>query len=296
MKQIHVLILGLLLFIGCNGNEEASSVSEKRVDAPDLPLRDPGRCLCSIDGNVIGDQIEFQGWDFPGERNDVLYRRTKGGNGFIRGQRKLLPFNSADIAKWGQDSIDNVTSLTFIDYDTIPEVYKRFKNVRRVTIDNSNGIKGLDIFPKLRRISFFLSAVSFDSTEHWSKEIEVMHVQKSTISGLRSFKKFPNLTSITLEFSSFDKFPKDVETLACLQELVCDTYTGADVDLSAIDVSGLKCLQRLYFATWRNNLTGIPCGINAAPSLMEVKVEHQKLTRKEKNTLRSFVPTDKASH
>lgn len=63
--------------------------------------------------------------------------------------------NDSLFEKWSQDSLKNqVKSISFVGYDTIPKMFSIFKSVDRLKIINRKGIFGLDIFPKLKTVNF----------------------------------------------------------------------------------------------------------------------------------------------
>lgn len=196
--------------------------------------------------------------------------------------------NERLFQKWSQDSLINiVTSITFRGYDTIPKKYAVFRKVQRISIDSRRNIYRLDLFPKLRTIHFFASEINLDTDENWPSRIEVLIAQKTKITGWKSFLKTPNLKVLYLAFSGFDSFPTDLESVSGLQELTLGAYTFKELDLSTLDLSQNRCLKKVTFQTWYNNLSGIPKGLFSS-NIKELEISHQKLTSSDKQMLKQL--------
>lgn len=196
--------------------------------------------------------------------------------------------NEERYSTWSQDSlVEKVTSIRFSGFDTIPNKYSIFSNVERLSIENRNGIYGLDIFPKLKSIHFFGSVINLNTKEQWLNQLEVLIGQKTKFLGLESFRKTPNLKVIYMGYSGFDTFPKDLDYLDCLNELTLGAYLHGEVDLSQLDLSKNECLKKVEFQTWYNSLSGIPKGILAS-KIEAMKINHQKLTELEKEDLKKI--------
>ncbi|MEL6656171.1 MAG: hypothetical protein AAFR36_06980 [Bacteroidota bacterium] len=188
--------------------------------------------------------------------------------------------------EWSQDSLaGQIKSINFSEFDTIPSKYAVFSNVERVTIYSRTGIYGLDIFPKLKVVEFFASVVNFDTDENWPSQLKVLTGEKSTFSGMESFRRAPNLQVIHLAYSGFDTFPPDLDQLSCLQELTLGAYRVGVIDLTTLDLSKNACLKKATFQTWYNTLSGLPKGLSKS-NLEELKIHHQQLTETEKEELK----------
>ena len=185
--------------------------------------------------------------------------------------------------------IENIKSIKLCGYDTIPKDFKIFKNVETVLITpsidmvNFSGV-GLENFPKFRNLSIFATIVDLTNNPKWLRQVEIFEAQKSHISGLKSFKQMPNLRKMELRYSGFDSFPKNFESMHCLNSFQLIAYSFNVIDLSKIDLSKLPCLKYIEFHSWDKGFIGIPKGIE---SVEKVKISHGNLTKDEKNKLKS---------
>jgi len=90
------------------------------------------------------------------------------------------------------------------------------------------------------------------------------------------------LIEFKFEGTSFNTFPTDFNSLQCLKYF--KTHSSNDlIDLSKIDLSKMPCLEFVQFHSWRDNLSGVPKGINQVKT---VKVTHTNLTDEEKIKLK----------
>jgi len=196
--------------------------------------------------------------------------------------------NDSLYTKWSTDSLKNqIKSIRFIGFDTIPSKYSVFKEVNKLSISSNKGIYGIDIFQKLKTIHFFGSVIDLNTNEKWLNRIEALFGEKTKFTGLNSFNKMSNLNTIYFGFSGFDNFPKDLDKLNCLNEITCGAYMFGKIDLSTLDLSKNKCLQKVEFQCWQNTLDGIPKGmINS--KIRSLKISHQKLTDIEKKELKKI--------
>jgi hypothetical protein len=216
---------------------------------------------------------------FPGRRL-IFYNHD---------DKEMRARNDEQWKAYSHDSVRlRVNTISFSDYDTIPARFKIFENVVRVVIQSRKGIAGLDNFPKLKKVEFFLSTVTLDPNDAWLKTIEVLVVEKTDIAGLMSFKSMPNLVQLHMAFSGFDQFPSDIESLTCLRELTLGAHRGGPIDLKGIDLTKFKCLKEARFITWYNTLTGIPRGLQDPNVNIILEVEHGNLTQTEKSKLKQY--------
>lgn len=204
--------------------------------------------------------------------------------------------NQEKFEKWSNDTLKlKVTSISFSHFDTIPEKFKVFINVEKVTLQDvltkdwrqGKIIHGLDMFPKLKTVVFWGSSIHLDPTAKWLKKVEVLHAEKTNIQGIKDFSEIPNLHVLYLAYSSFNEFPKNIESLKCLSELTLGAYSFGNINLTDIDLSQLPCLKKLDIVTWSNNMTGIPEGLETS-NLQTVKIHHQKLTQTEKDIIKKI--------
>jgi hypothetical protein len=278
MKKLFSILILTLLIVSCNSNTQTSEekgIVDKNIDTTEFfnktlntktELIDSiKKCDCKLNtySRSMSTDLTFQNSNYSRIRNDSLFE------------------------KWSQDSLKNqVKSISFVGYDTIPEKFSVFKSVDRLKINNRNGIFGLDIFPKVKTINFFGSTINLNTTEKWPSRIEALFGQKTSFKGLDSFKKMSSLRVIHLAYSRFDNFPKDFEKLDCLNEITLGAYLGT-IDLSTLDLSQNQCLRKVEFQTWYNTLSGIPTGILNS-NIEKITIHHQKLTTKEKEELKNI--------
>lgn len=216
------------------------------------------------------------------------YSRNYGADLIFQNSEHAKAKNDSLFSKWSKETLINeIKSIRFSGYDTIPKKYAIFKEVNKLSISNRNGIYGLDIFPKLKTIHFFGSIINLNTNEKWLNKIEALIGQKTKFTGLESFTKMPNLNIIYFGFSGFDNFPKDLDKLECLNELTLGAYMFGKIDLAKLDLSKNKCLQKAEFQCWQNTLSGIPKGLSNS-NIRKLKVNHQKLTELEKKELKSI--------
>ncbi|KXX66939.1 hypothetical protein [Flammeovirga sp. SJP92] len=194
-------------------------------------------------------------------------------------------FNTDSLTKW----MDNperlkIKSLRLKDFDTIPSEMAIFENVESVYLEaiNNKNVQGLEVFPRLRILKAEEERFEFSEETKWIRNIEVIHVNKTKFSGLKSFKQIPKLREIKLSFSGFDNFPSDFETLKCLSYFQTGAHNFCEIDLTQLDFSKMACLKYVEFQSWRGNLNGIPSGIG---KIEKVKISHPNLTKEEKEEL-----------
>lgn len=230
-------------------------------------------CSCSTNsyGRAWINDIFFQSHSSQNKKNDELF------------------------SKWSNDTLRlKVTSIRFSYYDTIPDRFKIFENVEQVILGSifdkdwkeGKSIYGLDMFPKLKTVTFWGSSIKLDPTAKWLRKIERLHVEKTSIRGLTDFSEMHNLRVLYMAYSGFKEFPKNIESLKCLSELTLGAYVFGNINLADIDISKLPCLQKLELQTWYNTLTGIPQGLEHS-NLQTLKIHHQRLTDVEKEKIKT---------
>ena len=218
----------------------------------------------------------------------INYRRNRSTDLGFQNSNYAKPKNEALFRKWSQDSlIQQVKSIRFSGFDTIPKKYAVFKHVESISVESRNGIYGLDAFPNLRSIHFFGSVIHFNTNEKWLDNLEVLSAEKTKFIGLESFQSTPNLQIIHMAYSGFDEFPKDLGSLACLHKLTLGAYMFGEIDLNQLDLSKNKCLKTATFQTWYNSLSGIPQGILTS-NIQKIEVHHQQMTQPEKEAFKQI--------
>ncbi|PIQ16231.1 MAG: hypothetical protein COW67_04125 [Flavobacteriales bacterium CG18_big_fil_WC_8_21_14_2_50_32_9] len=196
------------------------------------------------------------------------------------------PFNLDSLTRWiGNPDRLKIKSLRLRDFDTIPSEMSIFENVETIYLEaiNHKNVQGLEVFPKLRILK--AEEERFELSEHtkWIKNIEVIHVNKTKFSGLKSFNQMPNLRVLKLSFSGFDTFPSNFNNLKCLSYFQTGAHTFCEIDLTKLDFSEMTCLKYVEFQSWRENIKGIPNGIEKVKT---VKISHPNLTNTEKEKLK----------
>jgi len=212
--------------------------------------------------------------------------------------REVKSRNDTEWNKYSNDTLRlTVKEIQLWDYDTVPDKFRIFENVEKITLSARHGIKGLDIFPKLKEVEFFDSVIKIDTAEMWVQRIEIFSAGKTKVEQLKSFKSLPNLVHIKMGFSGFDKFPSDIESLKCLKELELGAYMFGPLDLGTIDLSKFHCLIKATFQTWYESLNGIPKGLNDTTKPLELQISHKNLTTEEKVKIKNYSSRfKKASH
>jgi len=194
-----------------------------------------------------------------------------------------------------QDSIFNiystdslrltVKSIYFSCFDTIPKKFAVFKNVEHIVIGEGN-LFGLDMFPDLKYVSFWSTLIEVNSSEKWLSRIEGIYAEKSFVKGLLTFKTTPNLKEIVFAHSRLEPFPSDFDKLKCLRRITLEAHRG-NIDLSQIDLSLNPCIEQVEFNTYYNAFSGIPQGLDTNRTF-ELIINHQKLTKEEKEIIKTF--------
>ncbi len=276
MKNLLLLLIIGQLNLGCNSNDLKSEqkvsnfdtfkVNEKvdtliHLDSKKSEVTNTCECEQGKYIQSYSTDLVFQDSDIAKIKNDTLF------------------------AKWSQaELVDQIKSIRFVNYDTIPKKFSIFKEVNRLSIQSRNGLYGLDIFPQLHTVHFFGSVIDLDTNEKWLNGIEAIYGQKTKFLGLESFTEITNLRIMSLGYSGFEEFPNDFDQLDCLYQCTLGSYTYGKINLNELDLSKNKCLQEVEFQTWNNTLHGIPNGILES-KIKKIKVSHQKLTELEKEKL-----------
>ncbi len=201
--------------------------------------------------------------------------------------------NQEKFNKWAHDTLRlKVTSIKFSRFDTIPEQFKVFENVEQIILSdvrakgfNAQHIYGVNMFPKLKSITFWGSHILLNPADNWLKKIERLHAEKTKIQGIKDFDSMPNLREIFFAYSGFIEFPNNIHSLKCLSSLTLGAYNFGHIDLTGIDLTKLPCLKNLKLQTWHNSLTGLPLGLENN-SLQTIIINHPKLTKGEKEKLK----------
>ncbi len=194
-------------------------------------------------------------------------------------------FNLDSLTKWINNPARlKIKSLRLRDFDTIPSEMSIFVHVESIYLEaiNHKNVQGLEIFPNLRILKAEEERFEFSEYTKWIKNIEVIHANKTKFIGLKSFNQMPKLKEVKLNFSGFDTFPSDFEDLKCLSYFQTGAHTFCELDLSQLNFSKMPCLEYVEFQSWRENIKGIPNGID---KIKTIKISHPNLTKTEKEKL-----------
>lgn len=277
IKRIFKILIIVLIFQSChqkkedksNGNVELNEIIEEF----EPKLKSDSSSIENIE-TISKDSCSC---DWVAEKFNHYTDLTFSNNG--------KPFNLDSLTKWiGNPDRLKIKSLRLKDFDTIPSEMSIFENVESVYLEaiNNKNVQGLEIFPKLRVLKAEEERFEFSNETKWIKNIEVIHVNKTKFSGLKSFNQMPNLREIKLSFSGFDNFPSDFNNLKCLSYFQIGAHTFCEIDLNQLDFTKMTCLKYAEFQSWKKNLKGIPSGID---KIETVKISHPNLTKTEKEKL-----------
>lgn len=285
MRVIFAVFYASIALMSCSGNS-SESMAEENADSVRLEVQkepDRANCECLSEDSSHTGTAQFSKSNNAGKHFYLSYKTNKEG----KRVRTYVEIATDFINRWSKYSTSQVRVLSLAHYDTIPQIFSHFQNVSRIEVSEVFGvIEGLDMFPCLRALMIDNSTISFDTTEKWLGQVEMILVGKASINGLTSFKHFTNLSHLSLGFSGLRPFPDDLGSLTCLNSFRCGAYMWDDVDLRKIDLSRSRCLRTFYFETWRDNAKGIPRGADKLPLLREFQVKHSRLTKKEKEVMR----------
>lgn len=263
-KQLTCLLSCLIIYSSCTPETSTEKNSDNNdttagknhatstIAATDtLPESEVFNCDCKPAPKYDSPKItvSFSHWNYLNRRQefDSLYRR------------------------YTHDSIRlRVKAIELHGFDTIPAMMQVFKNVEHFYLIGTGEffgkavrLKGLDPFSGLSSLNIEGCNLILDSTDSWLKNLEVFFMSKSKIKGISSFKQLPRLKTLLIGHSGFDVFPRDFNSLLCLQELNIEEYkfgTGC-VDLRNMNLTHFKCLRKLR--VWGGS-GGLPQGLDSA--------------------------------
>lgn len=288
MRQIvNILILGVLM-MSCESKKTNNSTETiAQLDTIDLlqtTFIDSVKQTSKID-TVITKVCDCQ--DFDKSKRHNPYEADLSFSKHIINIRAKNE-NDSIFSVYSADSLRlTIKSIRFLMFDTIPEKFAVFKNVEHIVIDECRkNISGLDIFPNLKSVFFEGSQIDVDPSEKWLSRIEGIYALKSAVKGLLTFKTTPKLKEIYFAFASLEPFPADFDELKCLRRITLGAYRG-DIDLSKIDLALNPCIEQVEFSTWYDAFSGIPQGLDTNRTF-ELIINHQKLTKEEKEIIKTF--------
>ncbi|MBL4706403.1 MAG: hypothetical protein JKY54_17880 [Flavobacteriales bacterium] len=276
------LAILMISLIGCSeANPSPNTVINEplaNTDTATLLVPDDSVLQSPVSTPILQQQ-EFLSCDCNAKTPEIPHRAEVGFSGY--------KFNLDSLNKWKSAEGLKVKTLLISKFDTIPEEFGIFKNVEFLILASIDWrmIQGLSVFPKLKGVEFRGKTIDLSDNPKWLAQIEVIHAQKSKIIGLKSFKSLPKLKELRIAFSGFDVFPSDFESMKCLQYFQTGAHTHGEINLAAIDLSNMPCLEFVEFQSWDKNMTGIPVGID---SVRKVKVHHGNLTEDEKLLLKKI--------
>ena len=209
-KRLSILIIYILI-LGCNSNTKKNPLNvvekpeietiEKPADSVVTTVDKTSQttdCNCTLkkyNKNYSTDLI-FQNYEHLKTKNDSLY------------------------TKWSTDSLKNqIKSIRFIGFDTIPSKYSVFKEVNKLSISSNKGIYGIDIFQKLKTIHFFGSVIDLNTNEKWLNRIEALFGEKTkftfnVIHETPEYRKQQEEMGIYNGWgSAFDRLEKTLDTI-----------------------------------------------------------------------------------
>ena len=261
----HLLLLVFGLGVACqNRNTDSLSSSQEAT----VELLEQRQCNCS-------------------QERLVTYART--GPEFTKYER-IVEGKNLNTSQWEAYTHDSVRlkvkTISFVGFDSIPEKFSVFQNVEVVIL--SGGLHGLDMFPRLNALKVF-GGIKIDTSRRWLKRVQFLTVEKSEISGLKSFRSLPNLIELKMAFSAFDKFPSDIERLKCLREVEFGApLAHSIIDLRKIDLRKFNCLKKAVFVSWHNNLIGIPLGLGDSTVTTDVEIYYPSLKKTRPDLVRNY--------
>ncbi len=288
MKKNLLLLLSLtaLLSQSCgkpSNTQKDPLPSPEKKDSTRIEEKDSNQhlvphnlsCECSPikERNAYDVDVRFSQW---GEEHDSLKEKA------------LFDAYSHDT------SFRKIKCIGFSGYSTIPKRFRIFKNVEYVAFTGVGNwtnkdvkITGLDMFPRLKGIFFWGGAVGIDTTEQWLKQIEYVSLGKSRVFNFPPFHLMPNLKIIEASHSGFEPFPKNINSLHCLQKIMLVEYHGGKegaVDLTQIDLDNFPCLQKAYFS---GGTKGIPQGLDTNRTF-ELYLRPYGLSKEDKKIVEAY--------
>lgn len=278
MRLVYCALITLVFFVSCESarkdNSTKIALAARKIDSLSM-LKRPCVCSDTIKASHLTPGVGFA--------NAPQGAHHGASNNFER-----ILTDDEILAKFSHDSIRlTIKSITFSHRDTIPEKFRIFENVEAI---HTSATYGLDMFLKLKRVSFFMEDVKIDSTMKWPRRIESLSLEKCSVSGLTSFKAFHNLTYLDATYTFFNSPIKDIQSLSCLQILVFGAHMKGSMDLREIDVSEFKCLRKMVVHSWAKdvNISGIPNGIENNSNRTKFEISHPNLTAAEKVKLKAY--------
>jgi hypothetical protein len=279
MKYLSFLV-ALTFLASCTADEKPAQ--EKDSGVPEQPKIDT---IESIDTTSIAEVEPEPEVELTCDCRLRQYERHHGAQ--VTFQRSLGERNDERFQKWSADSlIGTIKSIRFNGFDTIPERYKVFKNVEKLSIDTRNGIYGMDMFPKLKVVDFFGAVVDLNTEEKWPEKVEAILAAKSILNNV-PFERLTNLRVLYMGHSRMMPTPNDVHHLKCLHEMVLGAYSGRDADLTKMDFSSNPCLQKLHLQTWGKSMTGVPTGLEKT-NIVNLMISHPQLSDEEKEQVKTI--------
>lgn len=168
-----------------------------------------------------------------------------------------------DLEKWTDTlKCDSIQSISFMDFDSIPIAFKRFRNVKKINLIGTPSI-GLDYFPDLIELIVEETELMIPDTCKWPSKIEILKTNKTKIVGLRTFTILPKLYELNMSFSGFDTMPKDLYKLEHFKYLSFGGHTFGYLDLRDFDFNKFKQLEYFEIVCWFDKVKGLPVGINS---------------------------------
>lgn len=198
-------------------------------------------------------------------------------------------FQIAELKQWDKTQSEKIKKITFYNFDSIPIEFQQFLNVETIRLGyNWQDIYVPDIFPNLREIELDMVTLIIEKNARFKKSLQVIKGGKSSIKSISSFSELPKLKILNLGFSNFDPFPTDMNTLQFLEEFIIGAYTGS-LDISNLRLSQIKSLKKVVLHThYENTITGFPNDISTINKQIELRIEHNKLTKEQKKILKEF--------
>lgn len=168
-----------------------------------------------------------------------------------------------DLNKWTDTlKCDSIQSISFMYFDSIPIVFKRFRNVKKINLIGTPSI-GLDYFPNLKELEVEELELTIPDTCNWPSRLEILKTNKTKIVGLRSFTILPRLYELNMSFSGFDSIPNDLHKLEQLKYLSFGGHTFGYIDLRNFDFNKFKQLEYFEIVCWFDKVKGLPMGLNS---------------------------------
>jgi hypothetical protein len=200
----------------------------------------------------------------------------------------IYKFNAGELNQWSELEKAKIKKITFESFDSIPIVFELFTNVETLKLGYRRNIYVPDIFPNLKRIELFSCDLTIEKNARFKKTLTEIDGEKAKIKSIDSFDELPNLRKIALGYSKFNPFPKDLNKLQNLEEILLYVYMG-HLDVTDLGISELKMLKKAVFHTYsENTIIGFPKDILKIDRNIELEISHPGLTKEQKTTLKRF--------